>query len=71
MNVGRKKLRVCYYCYYWASEVSPTLMSTIEIEIYIYIYKTKMRGTLLRTSATYCVGIMEHMLWYHVVKLIT
>ena len=38
MNVGRKKLRVCYYCYYWASEASPTLMSTIEIEIYIYIY---------------------------------
>ena len=39
-------------------------MSTIEIEIppvlglFIYVSR-KMRGTLLKVSATYCVGIVE------------
>ena len=41
-------------------------MSTIEIEVphlhgYIYnIYVRNMRGTLLRESAMYCVGITEY-----------
>ena len=46
--------------YNWASEESPTLTSTIEIDIParadIYICPKKMRGTLLRASAMYCVG---------------
>ena len=52
--------------YYWASEASPTLTSTIEIKIpcargYIYIQymSRKLCGTLLRESATYCVGVTE------------
>ena len=38
-------------------------MSTIEIEIParadIYMMSRKVRGTLLRASATYCVGVAE------------
>ena len=55
---------VYFYTSYWASKASPTLTSTIEIEIPphadIYIYMSrKMRGTLLRESAMYCVGVAE------------
>ena len=48
-----------------ASEVSPTLTSAIEIEIHCvrrYIcpgMSRKMRGTLLRACATYCIGVAE------------
>ena len=53
----QKKEEKSFY-FYWASEVSPTLTSTIEIEI--PNISIKMCGSLLRASATYCVGVAEH-----------
>ena len=48
-------------------------MSTIEIKVPVRgdKYIQKMRGTFLRASAMYCVGVVEQVLWYRIDKTLT
>ena len=43
----------------------------IPVCVRILYMSRKMCGSLLRTSAMYCVGVAERALWYRVAKLLT